>query len=253
MTTAPPLTIVSFEELQQLGPETVAKLRAAFVGPAAYGIVGVRDVPGYAASRRDAFGSAVRLVHDSEGRERCASVRQTYPGWSGTPGRESHPLQSCFTHNIKEGVGSAPAIDPYYGTNVWPNEEMKRDFTALNAAMYPAALGVMRGCDAVLAAELGPLETGRMRLEDIANEGTTLAGRWIWYDSAFSRDDNLLEELAGEQPAGGQCGMPSTLPAPEQAQELHIYICIYIYTYHTHNYGSSPALPGKCCCSRVAC
>ena len=35
-------------------------------------------------------------------------------------------------------------------------------------------------------------------MEQLAKEGSALAGRWIWYDSAFSRDDDLLDEARGE-------------------------------------------------------
>ena len=173
--------VVDYDELCQLTPAALATLRAAFVGRSAFGIVGVRGAPGYDVARREAFRTAVELaVHDEAGRERCAAVRQTYPGWNGTPGTETHPLQSNFLHNIKEGVGARPAVDPYFGENRWPDARMKRDFTALNAAMYPASLAVMRGCDALLREALGDAVDGRPSFEQIGEGGTTLAGRWIW-------------------------------------------------------------------------
>tara|TARA_B100000795_G_C22651940_1_gene380622 strand:+ start:706 stop:849 length:144 start_codon:yes stop_codon:yes gene_type:complete len=46
---------------------------------------------------------------------------------------------------------------------------------------------VLRGCDEFLEADHGPLAAGRRSLEQIATDGTALAGRWIWYDSAFSQ------------------------------------------------------------------
>ena len=115
----------------------------------------MRGVPGYAAARREAFTAAVDLaVHDAAGRERAAAVRQTYPGWNGTPGRETHPLQSCWIHNIKEEVGNK-RVDPFYGKNVWPDEALKRKFTAVNEAMYEATLRVLRGCDQFLECDHG--------------------------------------------------------------------------------------------------
>ena len=65
-------------------------------------------------------------------------MRQTYPGWNGTPGRETHPLQSCWIHNIKEEVG-AKQVDPFYGKNVWPSDGLKHKFTAMNECMCDAA------------------------------------------------------------------------------------------------------------------
>ena len=51
---SPPLETIEYADLVAMGPETVARLRRAFVGEAAYGIVGVRGVPSYEAARREA-------------------------------------------------------------------------------------------------------------------------------------------------------------------------------------------------------
>ena len=76
-------------------------------------------------------------------------------------------------------------VDPFYGKNVWPDEALKCKFTAVNEAMYEATLRVLRGCDQFLERDHGPLPAGRLSLEQISTEGTTLAGRWIWYDSRY--------------------------------------------------------------------
>ena len=57
----------------------------------------------------------------------------------------------------------------------------------LHFLRYDATLRVLRGCDEFLEADHGPLAAGRRSLEQIATDGTALAGRWIWYDSAFSQ------------------------------------------------------------------
>jgi hypothetical protein len=104
-------------------------------------------------------------------------------------------------------------IDPFYGKNVWPDEALKRKFTAVNEAMYEATLRVLRGCDQFLERDHGPLPAGRLSLEQIATKGTALAGRWIWYDSAFSRDDNLMEV----KPAAGGAEAEERQAAAETA------------------------------------
>ena len=126
-----------------------------------------------------------------------------YAGWNGSPGHEAHPLQSNFLHNIKEEVGNCK-VDTFFGKNVWPNDKMKEAFTALNKTMYPTAVQVMKGCDALVEQALGPLEEDRMSMRDIAEQGTTLAGRFIWYDSNFSRDDTLLRS-SSDCPTGDMC------------------------------------------------
>jgi len=75
------LTIVDYEDLQRLDDDTLQLLSNAFVGTAAYGVVGIRGVPGYRESRKGAFEKAVNVaVHDSAARQQFAGVRQTYPG-----------------------------------------------------------------------------------------------------------------------------------------------------------------------------
>ncbi|KAJ1459065.1 hypothetical protein M885DRAFT_561267, partial [Pelagophyceae sp. CCMP2097] len=187
------IQIVDFADLARLAAgddSALVPLRAAFVGDQAFGVVAIKNVPGYAAARREAFAAAVDLaVHDAEGRERCAAVRQTYPGWSGEPGREAHPLQSNFLHNIKEDVGRHKKVDTFYGTNTWPNPRLRQTFKDLDGKMFETSLLVMKGLDRIVKDE-----TGRMTMEAIADEGTCLAGRWIWYDSAYSREDTIFDD-----------------------------------------------------------
>ncbi|KAL3898177.1 MAG: hypothetical protein SGPRY_012897, partial [Prymnesium sp.] len=216
--------VIDYSDLLHLTPSAVASLRRAFVGDRAYGIVGVQGVPSFASARRVAFDTAARLaVEDEEAREQCAAVRQTYPGWNGTPGRETHPLQSCWIHNIKEEVGTKQ-VDPFYGKNVWPSEQMRRRFTSLNECMYEAALMVLRGCDKFLEQDHGALPPDRLSFEQIGTQGSALAGRWIWYDSSFSRDDDLLETKSTHaslqtEPGGGSfacAGYPDAVAAASE-------------------------------------
>lgn len=77
------LTIIDYEDLQNLNEKALQKISEAFVGTGAYGVIGVRGVPGYSESRVRAFREAAQLaVHDSKGRQEFAGVRQTYPGRS---------------------------------------------------------------------------------------------------------------------------------------------------------------------------
>ena len=46
-------------------------------------------------------------------------------------------------------------VDPFYGKNVWPDEALRRKFTAVNEAMYEATLRVLRGCDQFLECDHG--------------------------------------------------------------------------------------------------
>eukprot|EP00965_Chrysotila_dentata_P087831 2899613-Pleurochrysis_carterae.AAC.1 len=84
-------------------------------------------------------------------------------------------------------------VDPFYGKNVWPSEALRRKTTAVNECMHAAALRVLAKCDDLVQSELSSQPPDRPSLSEIASGGSTLAGRWIWYDSMFSRDDDLLD------------------------------------------------------------
>eukprot|EP00418_Pyrodinium_bahamense_P031129 CAMPEP_0179130922 /NCGR_PEP_ID=MMETSP0796-20121207/62172_1 /TAXON_ID=73915 /ORGANISM="Pyrodinium bahamense, Strain pbaha01" /LENGTH=363 /DNA_ID=CAMNT_0020829833 /DNA_START=215 /DNA_END=1302 /DNA_ORIENTATION=+ len=196
----PPRVVeVDYESLRRMTPEAIGSLRAAFVGSKAYGAIAVINIPGYGTKRRNAFRAGIDLaLSDHAGRANAAAVNNTYPGWSGTPGEETHPLQSSFLFNVKEEIpGGKP--DPYFGKNIFPSEEYRRAFVELATPMHEAALLVLRGCDILLqdmtdqqdSQEWSPC--GRS-LHRLGLEGPVLAGRFICYDSGFTREDKILEQ-----------------------------------------------------------
>ena len=161
-------------------------------------------MPGYAEARHAAFTRGVHLaLRDSEGRASCAAVSNTFPGWSGVPGLESHPLQSSFLFNVKQEV-ARKRVDPYFGVNVWPDAEFKDSFSSLGALLHDTGLQVLEGCDDIVEEARGGGEGaagdgsgwsdhGRS-VRRLGEEGPVVAGRFIKYDSGFSREDRLLWE-----------------------------------------------------------
>eukprot|EP00408_Alexandrium_pacificum_P059653 CAMPEP_0171167320 /NCGR_PEP_ID=MMETSP0790-20130122/7142_1 /TAXON_ID=2925 /ORGANISM="Alexandrium catenella, Strain OF101" /LENGTH=294 /DNA_ID=CAMNT_0011632141 /DNA_START=223 /DNA_END=1103 /DNA_ORIENTATION=+ len=199
VTKPPPVVEIDYAELKNMTPEALRLLHAAFVGPKAYGAIAVKGIPDYDKKRRDAFRAGIDLaLTDPAGRKRAAAVSNTYPGWSGTPGEETHPLQSSFLFNVKEEIpGGKP--DPYFGKNIFPSEEYRRTVVDLATPMHDAAVDVMRGCD-LLIEELTERDgfknwakSGRS-LQRLATDGPVLAGRFICYDSGFTREDRMLSD-----------------------------------------------------------
>jgi len=193
---APPVVEVDYEELMQLSPAAINCLREAFMGPKAYGAIAVRGIPEYGEKRKRAFRAGIDLaLTDPEGRARAAAVNNTYPGWSGTPGSETHPLQSSFLFNVKEELGRT---NDYFGKNIFPSEDFRKAFVDLSAPMHEAALQVLKGCDVLVEVANG-LEGNKWSsdgrsLHRLALDGPALAGRFICYDSAFTREDTIFED-----------------------------------------------------------
>jgi len=225
----PPIAMVDYNELKQMSPLAVNRLREAFMGPKAYGAIAVRGIPGYGESRRRAFRAGIDLaLTDPEGRAKAAAANNTYPGWSGVPGSETHPLQSSFLFNVKEEVsrpdGSPPnGVNPYFGKNTFPSEDFREAFVGLADPMHEAALQVLRGCDVLVEVAMGmegrEWTTEGRSLYKMALEGPALAGRFICYDSAFTREDSLIDEHeAGVKLAQDQVSAPISVPIDPSSQ-----------------------------------
>jgi len=191
------LVHVHWKDLQELNPKAMEQLSKAFVGPEANGAIAVVGIPNYKEMKDKAYREGINLaLLDDEGRKTAAAVSNTYPGWSGTPGGETHPLQSSFLFNVKEEIpGGKP--DAYFGKNLFPNENFRNAFANLTTPMHDAALKVLYGCDVLLEdlcrrSGVSWSASGR-NLHDLAARGPALAGRFICYDSGFTREDTLLE------------------------------------------------------------
>jgi predicted DsbA family dithiol-disulfide isomerase len=134
-------------------------------------------------------------------------VSNTYPGWSGTPGSETHPLQSSMLFNVKEELPGGK-VDPYFGKNTFPSKEYQETWQDLANPMHEAALRVLRGCDLIVEEGMAKngqdwTNTGRS-LHRLGLEGPALAGRFICYDSGFTREDKLLDGAEAKRAAEPQ-------------------------------------------------
>ncbi|CAE6912758.1 unnamed protein product [Symbiodinium sp. CCMP2456] len=188
-----PVVEITYEELKSLTPDVLDKLRKAFSGPRAYGAVAITGIPGYAEKRRRAFRAGIDLaLLDPQGRERAAAVNNTYPGWSGTPGSETHPLQNSFLFNVKEELPEGK-VDPFFGKNIFPSEEYRQTWVEFATSMYGVAVDVLRGCDKVMEQDVPSWSESPRSLAKMGDDGPALAGRFICYDSGFTREDRLLE------------------------------------------------------------
>jgi len=201
----PKIVEIDYNSLSALTPDTLHTLRRAFVGPQSYGAIAITGIPKYAELRSCAFRAGIDLaLKDAGGRRAAAAVNNTYPGWSGTPGAETHPLQSSFLFNTKEELNGRP--DPYFGKNIFPSEVYRNTWKNFVKPMHQSALLVLQGLDAVMEekgerAGFAWADRGRS-LHRLAVDGPALASRFICYDSAFTREDRIMDEKVHEFDTG---------------------------------------------------
>ena len=149
-TSAPPgVAVLSHADLVAGGDTLNSALNLAFIGDASYGLVIVRDIPGFAAARHAAMNDTVRLARAEH--SPAWRVRNTWPGVRHT--LDVHePLQGGFLHNALEDVGPS-RVDPVFGKNLWPNDEHKAKMVAVNALIWNVSLAVLRGADRTVERE----------------------------------------------------------------------------------------------------
>jgi predicted DsbA family dithiol-disulfide isomerase/SAM-dependent methyltransferase/glutaredoxin len=194
------MELVDYTDLMELNPKAIAALSRAYTGDACFGAIGISNVPGYTSKRDAAFSAGIKLgLQDHESQVRAASPRYTYPGWIGRPGTEKHPLQSSFIHNLKEEVDQQ-LVDPFFGKNVWPDQDFHDIFSSLDQSMHYVAMQILKGCDVLVREELHRrglvLEEHRLTLEQVGRQTPTCSARWILYDSGFGQVDDLLDQKA---------------------------------------------------------
>ena len=66
------------DQLVADGPAAAAAIRLAFAGDASYGMLIVKDIPGFSEARRAAFNDTIRTARDPP--PHCRRPRSTWPG-----------------------------------------------------------------------------------------------------------------------------------------------------------------------------
>lgn len=226
---------ISYRDLIQQSPNAISCARKAFCDRDSYGALEIYDIPDWKILRKQVMDLGKRLALDQteqgvEAREECRSDVRVGPGWKGTPGRETHSLQSGFYANIKnEGdisSSSSTSIsddndkgdDPnqVWGANRWPhlNEEQgdgefRKSVISATSLMHAAALSTLDLAQKA-AAEIikeryavgsGDEESARKTnslppLRQMAEQSNFLPARLVYYDAAFARDDTGTSAIA---------------------------------------------------------
>ena len=226
---APRLRIVPLEDIRSGSPAALSAATDAFTGRQSLGALGVR-VPGFSRRRRDVLRYGARLALDpsaSSERVECATATpgaRVAPGWSGTPGRENHPIQSGFYANLREelasGVddsgsdgncrGKSRGVDEVFGPNLWPKigsdggaaqlPPLRQSVGDAGGIMYDVVLDVLDLAGAVASqadADRRGFQSGNGScalpdLRALAESSPFLPTRLAYYDANYSREDEVL-------------------------------------------------------------
>ena len=145
----PGIAVLSHDELVADGPAAAAAIRLAYAGDASYGLLIVKDIPGFSEARRAAMNATIRMARGPPPHSRRS--RSTWPGFRSDQDVDD-PLQGGFLHNPLEDIGRA-RVDPVFGKTPWPNADFKSDIVRVNRLIWNVTLAVLKGTDRLIEEE----------------------------------------------------------------------------------------------------
>lgn len=177
--------------------ESVKKvLRQAFIGPEAYGMLVIRDVPGLADAHSATSLAAIKSLRSET--VPPASYR-TRSGWPGLrhPLERDDPLQGGFLHNMLEDVGPSPRVDPIFGKNVWPTDDpaFKAKFVALDSIIFRTVMNALGPLDEVVQdISFSKGFPDPPSLKEMINSSSFIFANFKDYFHDYSRADTIFDE-----------------------------------------------------------
>ena len=191
----PGVAVLSHDDLLAGGKAAEAAVRLGFAGDAAFSLLIVKDIPGFAEARRAAFNATIELARSDNIPLFSRRPRSTWPGFRHR-GHVDDPLQGGFLHNLLEEVGPA-RVEPVFGRNVWPTTAFRDQVVAVNERIHNVTHAVLRLSDALVNEE-----AARVNVPPPATPlGMLLEGSDFLYSllkiyrAEFSRGDDLFDSL----------------------------------------------------------
>ena len=189
----PGIAVLSHDELVADGPAAAAAIRLAYAGDASYGLLIVKDIPGFSEARRAAMNATIRMARSPPPHSRRS--RSTWPGFRSDQ-HVDDPLQGAFLHNPLEDIGRAQ-VDPVFGKTPWPDADFKSDVVRVNRLIWNVTLAVLQGTDRLIEEEARKAGTAppQVPLSGLMQQSDFLYFLMKIFRSEFSRGDDLFDDL----------------------------------------------------------
>ena len=222
---------ISYKDLIQQSPTAISCARMAFCDRDSFGALEIYDIPEWKTCREQVMklGRQLALDQSEEGiraRDECRGDVRVGPGWMGSPGHETHSLQSGFYGNMKnneqgncKSKGNSKSNSnsndndcqvQVWGANRWPNLKQpendeagfRASVTAATSLMHATALSTLDlaqkaaqeimeeryECKGVAGNNSNVLPP----LREMAEQSNFLPTRLVYYDAKFSREDAIM-------------------------------------------------------------
>mmetsp|Transcript_5598 Transcript_5598/g.10494 ORF Transcript_5598/g.10494 Transcript_5598/m.10494 type:complete len:363 (-) Transcript_5598:177-1265(-) len=248
------LVVVDYHDLEN-EPTLLEEIEKAF-GEHGYGVIGIRNVPGFLEAKQAVLSQAHDVAHlPAESLEKLESPEQMYnAGWSHGKeklGDKPDFAKGSFYFNPLTDTPGTPELQQkypgFFPNNVWPTEELPEFEPAakkLGKLMHQVVVSAARHIDAYAASvnkEYKPV------LEECMSDTEKANGRLLYYfpledkvaaegspDSwiGWHNDSSFLTCLAGDMYVNDETGEQIECPDPEaglyvedhNGDDLHVHI-----------------------------
>lgn len=184
----------------------------------------ISDVPNWKACRDGVMHLGKQLALDpgpeaARARCGCKADARVAPGWFGSPGKETHALQSGFYANLKNEVDMFPNIAnndlqqvQVWESNRWPQLEangssFQNTVKDAGKIMYDVSLltldlarrAALQRMQEKYSVDVANIEVAVPDLRQMAEEANFLPSRLVYYDAKFERSDGRIEDGDGRR------------------------------------------------------
>lgn len=202
-----PIGTISYDELIKQTPSAIECAKQAFCSRTSFGALQINDIPNWKQCREKIMKEGTKLAFNINMQKNCQADDRVSPGWMGTPGQESHSLQSGFYANmnqrkIRENKGDTPV----WGPNRWPTPK-NNDTEVSFEATFTSAANLMNEV-ALLTLDLanraavemlhltveGAIDHLIPDLRQMAEKSNFLPARLVYYDATYEREDKIMTD-----------------------------------------------------------
>ena len=190
-----------YKDLITKSPVAIEAAQSAFCHKEGFGALILMGIPHWTECRKNLLESGSALTF-GDARHLCEGEHRVAPGWKGSPGNETHSLQSGFYANLKAESNKDENTATIWGENKWPDDTLKstalkEHFTEAGNIMYELTLLVLDLAQEGLMLEIQKIKRDNKvlqknaipNLRNMAEKSTFLPSRLVYYDANYSRED----------------------------------------------------------------
>ncbi|GFH49589.1 hypothetical protein CTEN210_06065 [Chaetoceros tenuissimus] len=205
---------LSYKDLVNKTPFAISCAKRAFCERGCFGALSIYDIPEWKDACKQVLNVGKKLALDPceeavKARKECQADVRVGPGWLGSPGKETHSLQSGYYANLKNEEEMFSNVnndsEQVWSVNRWPSElahdgkSFQQSVKSAGKIMYDvslltldlaqtAAVEIMSEKYSQPCADVVP------NLRNLAENSNFLPSRLVYYDAKYERDDHVMQE-----------------------------------------------------------